>query len=157
MDPTRQKGGFRKRHSVRSGAQNCETNLQKKLNEAQTSKTTVEESPTGVNAFPDSPDGVEGFPQSPQQQQELQNAPTSPTPLTPQPSPVNLGEDFADEVDTPDIPRFQIRGGIEDNDTDEEEEIVRQQDAQDAIQRFIPMEMPEIVKETLEKLFYDEQ
>lgn len=116
----------------------------------------MEESPTGVNAFPDSPDGVEGFPQSPQQQQELQNAPTSPTPLTPQPSPVNLGEDFADEVDTPDIPRFQIRGGIEDNDTDEEEEIVRQQDAQDAIQRFIPMEMPEIVKETLEKLFYDE-
>ena len=75
----------------------------------------------------ESPTGVEGFPQSTQQQQE----PPTPQPPTPRPTPINLGKAFEeekDEIRTPEIPRFQMRGDIYDVDDEEEEEIERDQD-----------------------------
>ena len=85
-------------------------------------------------------------------------------------TPVNLQDDFEEETPAIEKPlrNFKIRenlqrdidnvlqGDIEDVDDEEEEAIVQKQDGLDAVQRFIPMEIPTNVKETLERLFYDE-
>lgn len=106
----------------------------------------------------ESPTGVEGFPMSPDQIQEMN------IPQQRQQTPMNLRDDFEDEVkeeNTPEFRRFQLRDEnrnreILEIDSDEEEEVQRTQGGVDAVQRFVPMDMSDKVRDTLKRLFYEE-